>query len=96
MADYTLTSAAPQSADIDHAGGAATVHIYGDFDSGFVQIEGSTDGGTVYTPLTTERGFQASYKSAQLFNVDLRAMKLRFTGTRLGGDASVKIDYAAI
>lgn len=96
MSDYTLTSAAPQSAAIDHASGAATVHIYGDFDGGFVQIEGSTDGGNVYTPLTTERGFAATYKTPQIFNIDLRGMKLRFVGTRLGGGASVKIDYAAL
>lgn len=92
MADHTLTSAAPQSAAIDHPGGAATVHIYGTFDSGFVQMEGSTDGGTEWTPLSTERGFAATYKTPQLFNIDLRAMKLRFTGTRLGPVASVKVD----
>lgn len=96
MSDYTLTSAAPQSAAIDHAGGAATVHIYGEFDSGFVQIEGSTDGGTTYTPLTTERGFAAVYKTPQIFNIEFAAMKLRLTGTRLGPAASVKIDIATL
>lgn len=96
MADHTLTAASPTSAAVDHGGGAATIHIYGTFDDGIVKIEGSTDGGTEWTPLSTERGFQAAYKQPVITNVDLRQMKLRFTATRPGASASILVDYGPV
>lgn len=96
MADHTLTAASPTSSAVDHPGGAATIHIYDEFDGGGVIIEAATDGGTVYTALTTERGFKARYKESAILNIDLRPCKLRFRGDLLGDEASIKVDYASV